>query len=359
MSEKTKHHGRANSPYETSRTEEIKSVFMQKPHIVLLGAGATKAAVPFDRSGKQLPLLREIAADLNLRTLFPGALRDLAESDFEGAYSRLLDIETAKPQAAEIENAILQYFSQLELPPEPTLYDALMLSLREKDAIFTFNWDPFLIQTMGRLARHGARRLPKVFFLHGNVAVGYCERDRVSGCAGALCSKCGQLFTASRLLFPVEKKNYQDGGFIEREWQAVRFYLANCFMLTIFGYSAPNTDVEAKALLKSGWGDVDAKNMEQTEIICRPGADRSALKSTWSGFIHSHHFNICESFWSSWIANHPRRTDEAHWNQYYAAKFIDKNPIPQASASLEELVVWYEDLYEAEQHPAAPPVPNK
>jgi hypothetical protein len=43
-----------------------------------------------------------------------------------------------------IEEAIYSYFASLRLPPELTLYDHLVLSLREKDLIATFNWDPFL-----------------------------------------------------------------------------------------------------------------------------------------------------------------------------------------------------------------------
>jgi hypothetical protein len=46
---------------------------------------------------------------------------------------------------------VREYFAQLELPVEPTIYDALLLSLRDKDAVFTFNWDPFLFQAHLRL----------------------------------------------------------------------------------------------------------------------------------------------------------------------------------------------------------------
>jgi hypothetical protein len=33
---------------------------------------------------------------------------------------------------------------------------------------------------------------------------------------------------------------------IEREWAAAQEYLRHAFMFTVFGYSAPVTDVEAK-----------------------------------------------------------------------------------------------------------------
>ena len=44
-------------------------------------------------------------------------------------------------------------------------------------------------------------------------------------------------------------------------------------MFTIFGYSAPKTDVEAIDLLKQAWGAIGDRNLEQTEIINRPGCD--------------------------------------------------------------------------------------
>lgn len=82
-------------------------------------------------------------------------------------------------------------FAQLELPDETNLYDLITLTLRPKDAIFTFNWDPFLMQARLRLVRSGVRKFPKLFFLHGNVTVGYCLKDRVSGMLGRTCSRCG------------------------------------------------------------------------------------------------------------------------------------------------------------------------
>jgi len=46
-----------------------------------------------------------------------------------------------------------------------------LLSLRKKDAVCTFNWDPFLYDAWIR-NRH--LDLPEIFFLHGNVRCGHC-----------------------------------------------------------------------------------------------------------------------------------------------------------------------------------------
>ena len=43
-----------------------------------------------------------------------------------------------------VEQRDAEYFSKLELPDHPTIYDYRLLSLRKKDVIATFNWDPFL-----------------------------------------------------------------------------------------------------------------------------------------------------------------------------------------------------------------------
>jgi hypothetical protein len=237
-----------------------------------------------------------------------------------------------------------QFFGELELPNDANLYDFLHLCLREKDAIFTFNWDPFLLQSRIRLARLGVSKFPKLFFLHGNVLAGFCVEDEVSGLIDDTCRSCKKSFVPSKLLFPVEKKNYNDDPFIAREWKAMRAYLEAAFMFTIFGYSAPTTDVEAIDLLEQGWGTPAERNMEQMEIVNRPGADHHQLEEKWRPFIHTHHFEIHDSFFESWMANHPRRTGEAYFNQYWRAQFIENNPVPRHVSDLPGLVEWFEPL---------------
>ena len=49
---------------------------------------------------------------------------------------------------ATIDADVFDYFASLDLPEKPTLYDHLVRSLRNKDIIATFNWDPFLVQAI-------------------------------------------------------------------------------------------------------------------------------------------------------------------------------------------------------------------
>ncbi len=341
-------------PSAVTRQQEIENPTRGRPHFVLLGAGASRAALPNgDSNGREIPLLRDVATDLGIGALFPSDLRRLARDDFEAAYSRLFNRDSGL--AASLENAIADYFRQLRLPDEANLYDALLLSLRPKDAIFTFNWDPLLYHSRVRLNQFGLNEhLPQMFHLHGMVFGGYCESDDVFGWLGGRCSRCGRSFAPTRLLFPVEKKDYTSDLAIRNSWKAAHAFLRATFQLTVFGYSAPITDVEAFALLRDGWGEATEREMEQTEIIHRPGANEDELVERWNPFIHTHHYELHDSFYDSWLGNHPRRSFEAYWSQYWEAKFIDSNQIPRNITILEELVDWCRPLIEAEKTAGVP-----
>ena len=138
---------------------------------------------------------------------------------------------------------------------------------------------------------------------------------------------------------PFAEKNYHLDGFISSQWNELEQHLKNAFIITIFGYGAPQSDVSAIDLMKSAWGDVNKREMEQTEIIdIRSEGD---LYKNWEPFIHTHHYDTHSSFYNSWIANHPRRTGEAHLSQYYDAQFIENNPIPK-DFHFPELWSWFD-----------------
>ena len=68
-----------------------------------------------------------------------------------------------------IERLITEYFEDLELPDTATIYDYLVLGLRPKDTIATFNWDPLLL--LAHYRNRNVAELPDIRFLHG--CVGY------------------------------------------------------------------------------------------------------------------------------------------------------------------------------------------
>jgi hypothetical protein len=345
--------------YEVDIDQEIENVANCRPHVVLLGAGATRASIPDgDRNGRSAPLMHEIANKLGLTDLFTDDLQQLAGLNFESAYSQLSVRD--RVSAREVEQRIAEYFQRLHIPESPTLFDYLNLCLREKDVIATFNWDSLLVQSQVRLRNSGVVNLPRLQFLHGNVSIGFCSTDHILGVSGGAglvgrpCSKCGEHFTPSRLLYPVANKNYADDSFISQQWKEVQIRLEECMMFTVFGYSAPHTDVAAMKLLKEAWGDVSDRMMEQIEIIDRPGADHDELRRKWNPFIHTHHVDIFDSFFDSWIANHPRRTIEAHRYQYFEGLMVNYNPVPQDFSSLQQLIDWFSPLLDAESRVPRP-----
>ncbi|MEO9276272.1 MAG: hypothetical protein ABI340_00620, partial [Nitrososphaera sp.] len=188
-------------------------------------------------------------------------------------------------------------------------------------------------------------KLPTLAFLHGNVSIGYCEKDKTAGVAGMKCTKCGLPYTRSPLLFPIKKKNYTENTFISNQWKILKKGFQNAFMITIFGYSGPKTDVEAISAMQEAWGHQDDRRLEQTTFITTQSEE--SVHKNWQSFIHSHHYEVNHDFYDSWIANHPRRTGEAYWNQYREAKFIDHNPIPR-NLDFQELWKWYDQFKKAE-----------
>ena len=335
--------------YTTTTEEEISQIEVGAPHVVMLGAGASLAScLNGDRNGKRLPVMKNFVRTLNLSMILKRAGVDLRKRNFEEIYDQLHKDKRYHDIRQELEGAIYGYFSSMRLPDCPTIYDHLVLSLRDKDVIATFNWDPLLTQACIR--NSGKFKSPRLLFLHGNVTIGYCEKDNVIGVNGNTCSKCGAKFIPSKLLYPIREKNYHD-RFFSGEWKDLVYLMQRAFMLTIFGYSAPNSDENAVELLKEGWGDKAKRSMEQTEIIdIRP---EKALRTVWNPFIHTHHYEIHDNFYDSWIANHPRRTGEAYLNQYYWGRIIEDNPIPQG-ADFPELWKWYDKFRDAEVRHKSP-----
>ncbi len=325
---------------EFTRAEEIATIRIKKPHVVLLGAGASKAALPNgDANGKQLPLMNNFVDVLQLSEFLESAKIVYEGRNFEDVFTELHSIDSNKEICNELEMVIYNYFSDLYLPDEPTIYDYLILGLREKDLIATFNWDPFLVQAAIRNSK--VADPPQLLFLHGNVKVGFCLKHRQIGRKGNLCSKCRKPLIPTKLLYPIKEKNYDKDQVLASQWEMLRYAMKHTFQFTVFGYSAPKTDISAIELLKLGWGSSDKRIMELTEIVDIQPED--ALAETWQDFLYSHHYRVHDSFLGSSIANHPRRTGEAYWAQCVEGKFIEENKVP-LNISLPELQNWFKEL---------------
>jgi len=274
---------------------------------------------------------------VGIETIIKNAGYDPAQN-FEKIYS---DIHKAgaKDTLDELDAAVRAHFSSLLLPDEPTLYDYLILSLRQKDMIVTFNWDPLLIQAYKRW-RHLGMVLPELAFLHGNVDLGIDLKNKTY----TFLSDKPHL-SPTQLLYPVEKKDYNSDSFIEDQWQRATDYLREAYYVTIFGYSAPKTDVEARALLLDAWRDNKTRTLAQFSIV--DIRDEDEVEKAWSDFLDGVHGGASTDILNSYLMYHPRRTCEA-----FAFATLQQRPwredrFPRVK-TLKELEDWVKPLLQEE-----------
>jgi len=314
----------------------------KRPHLILLGAGASRAAFPDgEKNGLKLPLMEDfVETIIGLSDYLDKCGIDYKGKNFEDLYSALYEDSQYDKIRQAIEEMIYDYFARMELPDEPTLYDHLILSLTWRDVIATFNWDPFIWQAMCRNCnRVGEKNLPRPLYLHGNTAIGVCtehEKIQISH-KGSLCPKCRMPLGKSKLLYPISKKDYNTNPFIKSSWDGVKSCLKYAYMFTIFGCGAPTSDIEAVDLLSKGWGDKYERNMEQFEGIDK--IDEDALCERWDRFIHTHHYDTHKDFYSSMIGKCSRRSADASFGANYNCIAWEEYPIPK-DASWDELDEW-------------------
>ncbi|MFW5406961.1 hypothetical protein [Pectobacterium carotovorum] len=287
---------------------EYEKAYKSRPHLVLLGAGASMAAIPQgDKNGLKTSVMDGFLEKLGMDSIIAGLDLKTKSKNLEDIYSEIAENQKFAMIREMLDTKIREYFSSFEIPDTPTVYDFLLLSLRKKDLVATFNWDPLLLQAYQRVSNI-TNELPELAFLHGNVLVGYCEKHKFGGNIKNSCPVCRENLTPSRLLYPINKKDYNADSYTLDNWKAVRNNLHKAYLVTIFGYSAPKTDIEAIDILKNAWGDTNERNMEDFEFI--DIRDEDDLIDTWSDFVHTHHYSYTTSFFSSSLARFPRRSIE-------------------------------------------------
>lgn len=307
---------------------------MDRPHLVILGAGASVAAFPNgDANGRKLPTMANFIKTLNIKEL-----KERENENIENVYSELAEHKGNEEILTSLEFHIRQYFSSLDLPPYPTLYDHLILSLSEKDAIATFNWDPFLFKACKRIREKITNQVPQLIFLHGNVAikVDHTHKKIVDALNHSPNLK------DSPLLYPINKKNYTQDPFINSSWKSVKNFLEEAYIITIFGYSAPSSDYAAMKLLNEAFNNNETKEQLEFEII--DIKEKEELRQTWEPFIHDHHFRTSNDFYESLIAKFPRRTCESIYEETMECKFINYDMRFPKELDWENLLDWYHQL---------------
>lgn len=338
-------HGDTSMSKDATVDDEVQDVSSSRPHVVILGAGASRAAFPNgDAQGHTLPVMLDLVETLQLDGPLCSLGVEYRNRDFEEVYAQLAGDPRYASCKAAVEDRVAAYFAQLQTPVEPTIYDLLVLSLRSKDVIATFNWDPFLWHALARNAC--VAKPPHFFFLHGCALVGFCQTHRQQGQNGATCLKCGTPYRPTRLLYPVTNKDYTADPYLVSQWSSLCGALAQAFVVTIFGYSAPRSDAAAIELMRTGWGHPSTRRFEEFEFIDLKS--RSDLYDRWEQFIFGHHCRFTESFFDSIIVKHPRRTCEAMWKELMEAEVLPENR-PPSFASLEDAKEWFRRLVKIEE----------
>jgi hypothetical protein len=319
------------------------NIMEQSPHVVLLGAGASKACIPKgDKNGKKISTMDEIGKYIDLNW-YKGTKTNLEEIYQE------LDNELLK---IKFENQLFDYYSQFQIPDNPTVYDYLIISLSRKDLIASFNWDPLLIQAYQRCLDI-TNDLPEVVFLHGNTwewykvnadgsFTGVWQKELPIKPDGYIIATDGTRCKKSKLLYPVQDKDYGNDPFIKKSWEALRFTLKKCFLLTIFGFSAPQSDILALEAIKDAFLFFnkdntinDISNFKQitfinpdTKIVknfdCIINKTGVPFTETMNDYIQRIDAFYCQSqtFLDTW----PRLSSHAYTHMEYKAEFPSQWP---------------------------------
>lgn len=327
---------------------DVKTNSNHSPHVVILGAGASFAALPDgDKSGRKLPLMNNLVEVIGLEPLLEKYGLEYEGENFEATYDALVYSGEYGELVNEIDLAVEDYFGEMELPDEATLYDYLVLSLREKDIIATFNWDPFLAQAFQRnMNVIGYEHMPSIAFLHGNVAIGICYSCKTKGWRFNTCDSCGEQFGPSKLLYPVSQKNYSDDGFISSEWESLQHHIKHAYFITVFGYSAPVTDAEARKLMLDVWAENTTRDLAQIDLVdIKP---KEELKDNWKDFIVRENYSVQSDFFNTYLSIHPRRSCDAFAMATLQQRPWTDNNFP-TGLSLEQLQEWVEPLVEEEK----------
>lgn len=329
-------------------------------HLVILGAGASIASTILnpEKSGKRLPSMNDLPQVIPMSDLIARIPQELLSDNFETLYSNLYREDPSNPILKKMNERVYDYFSNLSLPDRPTIYDYIVMALRFKDLVVTFNWDPFLYQAWCRNKGHGS--MPLIRFLHGNVAIGYDEEDLKCGPAGWYRRDNEHYFKPTPLLYPTGEKNYESDPFIAREWTRLRQFLNSkrTWRVTVFGYSAPVSDTAAIKLMNEAWGTPEQRNIEQFEIIdVRP---EDEVRASWNSFIHTHHYTYCTDYFQSSLARCPRRTNESYFLRCFfntpEEAFHEECPIPNGGfQTFEEMWAWHQELIDIENKKMANP----
>ena len=139
--------------FECTKEEQIQNLSDDYGHLVILGAGASKASCidnP-EKYGRPIPLMNDLPKIIDLEPFLSDISHERKQQNFEKLFSELYLNEGNSERIKNIEEEIRNFFLSLQLPDTPTIYDYIV------------NWDPFLVQAYLRNSRF-TTNLPKLLF---------------------------------------------------------------------------------------------------------------------------------------------------------------------------------------------------
>jgi hypothetical protein len=147
-------------------------------------------------------------------------------------------------------------------------------------------------------------------------------------------------------LYPVKQKNYANDAFIKNEWDILRSFLKRAYIVTIFGYSAPKTDIEARKLMLDEWHGNPSVELAEINIVdIRPP---EALEAAWGDFFVRTHFGTFDNVLDTDQFWHPRRSCDAFAMATLQQRPWPENPLPRLK-DLSELHQWIRPLLDEEE----------
>lgn len=149
--------------------------------------------------------------------------------------------------------------------------------------------------------------------------------------------------TEVRLLYPIGTKNYASDPFIQNEWVQLRVALETAYLVTIFGYAAPESDCEAKSLMLDPWGASPPRELGEIDIVdVKP---RSQLDATWASFAKGSHYSTSTDL--GWLYEHARRSCDHFALMTLQQRICRTNPLPKTD-DLRALHAWVKTLADEE-----------
>jgi hypothetical protein len=115
------------------------------------------------------------------------------------------------------------------------------------------------------------------------------------------------------LLYPVKNKNYQKDEFISEQWKILDDYISKAALITIYGYSAPKTDIEAINIIKKAFARLGTpRYFDIVEIIEHPKFDTKNISEAWLDLseMARGHLKLRRSVFDSYMFKNPRRSLE-------------------------------------------------